>query len=284
MLGVEDVIACVNKIDLVDYRQDRFAELADELVAASMAVDGPRITAIPLSALEGINITQRSDRLDWYSGPTVLEVLHDLDRLIAEESFRMPVQWVTRYDEGGADVRALAGRITSGTVQVGDEVVALPSGATSTVSGIDVLGEARDSASAPLSVALQLATDIDVSRGDVIAPANERPQVATRVKATIAWLDEAALSAPARLEVRQSARLVPVIIEELHERLDLDAMQHQPADALEVNDLGIATIMAAQPLVVQPYAENRELGSMVLVDPSSNRTVGAVMVTEVLEG
>ena len=247
-------------------------------------MDGPRITAIPLSALEGINITQRSEKLGWYSGATVLEVLHELDRPIADEAFRMPVQWVTRYDEGGADVRALAGRITSGTVRVGDEVVALPGGSTSTVSAIDVLGEPRDMASAPLSVALHLATDIDVSRGDVIAPVDDPPQVAARVRATIAWLDEAPLTAPSRLEVRQSARLVPAIVEELHERLDLDAMRNEQADALEANDLGIATLLLAQPLAVQPYAVNREMGSMVLVDPGSNRTVGAVMVTEVLAG
>ncbi|MEO2138655.1 MAG: sulfate adenylyltransferase, partial [Thermoleophilia bacterium] len=147
---------------------------------------------------------------------------------------------------------------------------------------IDVLGDGRDMASAPLSVALQLATDIDVSRGDVIAPVDDPPQVVTRVRATIAWLDEAPLSAPARMEVRQSARLVPAIVEELHERLDLDAMRHEQADALKANDLGIATLLLAQPLVVQPYAVNREMGSMVLVDPGSNRTVGAVMVTEVL--
>jgi len=283
MLGVKDVVACVNKIDLVDYDKARFDELADDLVAAALSVNGPRITAIPLSALEGVNITERSEHTAWYSGPTVLEVLHDLDPPIAEDAFRMPVQWVTRYDEGGADVRALAGRITSGTVRVGDEVVALPSGSTSTVSAIDVLGDHRDVASAPLSVALHLATDVDVARGDVIAPVGDRPSVATRVKATIAWLDDNPLSAPARLEVRQSARLVPAIIEEMHERLELDTLEHVPADALEVNDLGIATILLAQPLVVEPYAQNREMGSLVLVDPSSNRTVGAVMVTEVLE-
>ena len=282
MLGVQDVIACVNKIDLVDYDKDRFDELADDLVAAALSVNGPRITAVPLSALEGVNITERSDKCAWYTGPTVLEVLHDLDPPIAEAAFRMPVQWVTRYDEGGADVRALAGRISSGTIEVGEEIVALPSGATSTVSAIDVLGDSRQVASAPLSVALQLATDIDVSRGDVLVPADDRPSVATRVKATIAWLDENPLTAPARLEVRQSARLVPVIVEEMHERLELDTMAHVPADTLEVNDLGIATILSAQPLVVEPYAVNREMGSMVLVDPSSNRTVGAVMVTEVL--
>ena len=146
-----------------------------------------------------------------------------------------------------------------------------------------MLGEDHDSASAPLSVALHLSTDVDVSRGDVIAPAADQPVVATRVKATIAWLDENPLTTPARLEVRQSSRLVPAIVETLHERLQLDTMEHEPADALEVNDLGIATILLAQPLVVEPYAQNREMGAMVLVDPSTNRTVAAVMVTEVLE-
>ena len=282
MLGVSDVIACVNKIDLVDYDQARFAELADELVAASMAIDGPRITPIPLSALEGVNITERSEATAWYDGPTVLDVLHDLDRKVAEEEFRMPVQWVIRHDEGGADVRGLAGRITSGTVEVGDEVVALPSGRTSRISRIDVLGDERPSASAPLSVTLHLEDDVDVSRGDVIAPVGNAPAVASRITATIAWLDEAPLTAPARLEARQGNRLVPVIIEELHERLDLAAMEQVPTDALEVNDLGIATMLSAQPLAVEVYGDNREMGSMVLVDPGSNRTVGAVMVREVI--
>jgi len=284
MLGVHDVIACVNKIDLVDYDKGRFDELADALVAAAVAVKGPRITPIPVSALEGVNITQRSERTKWYSGPTVLEVLHDLDPPMAEDAFRMPVQWVTRHDADGTDVRALAGRISSGTVRVGDAVVALPSGATSTISGIDVLGDARDVASAPLSVALQLATDIDVARGDVIAPISDRPEVVTRFRATIAWLDEKPLTTPVRLEVRQSARLVPVIVEALHERLELDTLEHVPTNALEMNDLGIVTILSAQPLAVEPYGDNREMGSMVLVDPSSNRTVAAVMVQEVLEG
>ncbi len=284
MLGVHDVIACVNKIDLVDYDKGRFDELADALVAAAVAVNGSRITPIPVSALEGVNITQRSERTKWYSGPTVLEALHDLDPPMAEDAFRMPVQWIIRHDADGTDVRLLAGRISSGTVRVGDAVVALPSGATSTISAIDVLGDARDVASAPLSVALQLATDIDVARGDVIAPIGDRPDLVTRFHATVAWLDEKPLITPARLEVRQSTRLVPVVIERLHERLELDTLEHVPTDALEVNDLGIVTILAAQPLAVEPYGDNREMGSMVLVDPSSNRTVAAVMVQEVLEG
>ena len=145
-----------------------------------------------------------------------------------------------------------------------------------------MLGDERPSASAPLSVTLHLEDDVDVSRGDVIAPVGNAPAVASRITATIAWLDEAPLTAPARLEARQGNRLVPVIIEELHERLDLAAMEQVPTDALEVNDLGIATMLSAQPLAVEVYGDNREMGSMVLVDPGSNRTVGAVMVREVI--
>ena len=284
MLGIHDVIGCVNKIDLVDYDRARFDEVAAALVAASRAVDGPGITAIPLSALEGVNITRRSDATAWYDGPTVLDALHDLDRNVAEEEFRMPVQWVIRHDEGGIDVRGLAGRITSGTVSVGDEVVALPSGRASRIRRIDVLGEERASASAPLSVTLHLEDDLDVSRGDVVAPVANAPAVTSRFTATIAWLDEAPLTAPARLEARQSNRLVPVIVEALHERLDLDTMDHVATEALAVNDLGIATILAAQPMALEAYRANREMGSMVLVDPGSNRTVAAVMVREVLGG
>ncbi len=284
MLGVHDVIACVNKIDLVGYDRGRFDEIVAEILAAAAAVDGPRITAIPLSALEGVNITQRSAATAWYDGPTVLEVLHDLDPKVGEHEFRMPVQWVIRHDEGGVDVRGLAGRISSGTVHVGDEVVALPAGRTSRISRIDVLGDERDHASAPLSVSLHLEDDLDVSRGDVIAAAAHPTRVASRMRATIAWLDEVPLTVPARLEARQGNRLVPVIVEGLHERLDLATMTQVPAEVLEANDLGVATLLSAQSLAVEPYETNREMGSLVLVDPGSNRTVAAVMVREVLEG
>ena len=162
---------------------------------------------------------------------------------------------------------------------------------TSFASAISVLGVVAAGAAAfavntavlsPSGEAIATASAPIAAPSATIAPVADPPQVATRVKVTIAWLDEAPLSAPARLEVRQSARLVPAIVEELHERLDLDAMKHEQADALEANDLGIATLLLAQPLVVQPYAANREMGSMVLVDPGSNRTVGAVMVREVI--
>jgi pyruvate/2-oxoglutarate dehydrogenase complex dihydrolipoamide acyltransferase (E2) component len=165
---------------------------------------------------------------------------------------------------------------------VGDEIVALPSGATTRIARIDVLGEDREAASAPLSVTLHLEDDIDVSRGDVIALAAAPPQVATRLRATVAWLDEQPLTVPARLEARQGARTVPVIVEELQERLELDTMEHVPAETLEANDLGIITLLSAQPLVLEPYRENRAMGSMVLIDPATNRTVAAVMVDQVL--
>ena len=284
MLGVRDVIACVNKIDLVDYDEARFIEIADELVASAAQIDGPRITAIPLSALNGVNLTEHSPETPWYEGPTVLEVLHDLDPPVIETAFRMPVQWVIRHDEGTHDIRGLAGRIDSGAVTVGDEIVALPSGATSRIAKIDVLGDERESASAPLSVTLHLEDDIDVSRGDVIALAAEPPLVATRFRATVAWLDEQPLTIPARLEARQGTRTVPVIVEELHERLELDTMEQVPADMLETNDLGVVSILAAQPLVLETYADNRAMGSLVLIDPATNRSVAAVMVSNVLVG
>jgi len=283
MLGVREVIACVNKIDLVDYDESRFNEIADELRDAAASIDGPRITAIPVSALNGVNLTERSPETPWYDGPSVLDVLHDFDPPRAETAFRMPVQWVIRHDDGVNDIRGLAGRIDSGAVSVGDEIVALPSGATSRIARIDVLGDERETATAPLSVTLHLEDDIDVSRGDVIALASAAPTVSSRLRATVAWLDEQPLTIPARLEARQGARTVPVIVEELHERLELDTMQHVPAEALEANDLGIVSVLAAQRLVIEPYRENRAMGSLVLIDPATNRSVAAVMVSEVLD-
>ena len=284
MLGVRDVVACINKIDLVDYSQARFDEIAAELRAAAAAVDGPRITAIPLSALNGVNVVERSPETPWYDGPSVLEVLRDLDQPIVETAFRMPVQWVIRHDDGVNDIRGLAGRIDSGSVSVGDEIIALPSGVTSRIARIDVLGEERAAASAPLSVTLHLEDDVDVARGDVISTEANAPQVATRFRATVAWLDDRPLTAPMRLEARQGARTVPVIVEELHERLELDTMLQVAADQLDVNDIGIVTVLAASPMVIEPYAISRGMGSLVLIDPATNRTVAAVMVDEVLSG
>jgi len=282
MLGVRDVIACINKIDLVDYSEARFDELTAELLGASESVAGPRITAIPISALIGVNVTERSPETPWYDGPCVLEVLHDLDPPIAEVDFRMPVQWVIRHDDGVSDVRGLAGRIDSGVVSVGDEIVALPSGATTRIAKIDVLGDERQSACAPLSVTLQLEDDVDVARGDVIAIASAAPFVASRFSAKVAWLDAVPLRVPARLEARQGARTVPVIVEELSQRLELDTMKRVDADQLEANDIGVITVLAASPLVLETYSDNRAMGSMVLIDPATNRTVAAVMVDEVL--
>ena len=284
MLGVRDVVACINKIDLVDYSQARFDEIAAELRAAAAAVDGPRITAIPLSALNGVNVVERSPETPWYDGPSVLEVLRDLDQPIVETAFRMPVQWVIRHDDGVNDIRGLAGRIDSGSVSVGDEIIALPSGVTSRIARIEVLGEERAAASAPLSVTLHLEDDVDVARGDVISTVTNAPQVATRFRATVAWLDDQPLTAPMRLEARQGARTVPVIVEELHERLELDTMLQVAADQLDVNDIGIVNVLAASPMVIEPYAISRGMGSLVLIDPATNRTVAAVMVDEVLAG
>ena len=281
MLGVREVIACVNKIDLVDYSEARFDEIEAELRAAADAVGVGNLIAIPLSALNGVNVVTRSDETPWYDGPCVLEVLHDVDPPIAEEAFRMPVQWVVRHDDGVEDVRGLAGRIESGTVAVGDEITALPSGATTRVARIDVLGRDVESASAPLSVTLHLEDDVDVSRGDTIAHVTGAPVAAARFTATVAWLDEQPLTVPARLEAKAGARSVPVIVEELVERLDLETMEAVPADTLEANDIGAVAILAASPLVLEPYGENRAMGSLVLIDPATNRTVAAAMVDRV---
>ena len=278
LLGLREIIACVNKIDLVGYDEARFREIEAGLGEVAEGVGCRHLTVVPLSALEGANVVERSDAMPWYGGPTVLELLRDIDPPIAEDALRMPVQWIVRHDEGGADVRGLAGRIESGMVAVGDEVVALPSGVSSRVARIDVLGEDREAASAPLSVAVHLEDDVDVARGDVIVAADAAPALADRVEATVAWLDEQPLAAGARLELRQGTRTVPVIVEALQARLELDTLEHEPADALEANDIGLIALHAAAPVVAEAYADNRALGGVILIDPGTNRTVGVVML------
>lgn len=285
LLRVPHVVLAVNKMDLVDYAEPVFAAIAEEFTAYAASLGVPDITAIPISALAGDNVVEPSANMDWYGGPTVLEhletvpVSHDL----AGCPPRFPVQYVIRPQTAEhPDYRGYAGQIASGLLRVGEPVTVLPSGRTTTISAIDLLGQSVDTAWAPQSVTVLLADDLDVSRGDLIAPTATAPAVTQDVTATVCHLHERPLRVGERVLLKHATRTVKAIVKALPYRIDLSAgLAHEntPA-ALEVNDIGAVVLRTAEPLPMDAYADSRLTGSFLLIDPADGTTLTAGMAGE----
>ncbi|WP_327258609.1 sulfate adenylyltransferase subunit 1 [Streptomyces sp. NBC_01240] len=292
LLRVPHVVLAVNKMDLVDYAEPVFAAIAEEFTAyaASLGVPGwgsggdPQenwCTAIPISALAGDNVVEPSANMDWYGGPTVLEhletvpVSHDLTACHA----RFPVQYVIRPQTAEhPDYRGYAGQIAAGAFRVGETVTVLPSGRTSTVTAIDALGESVDIAWAPQSVTIRLADDIDISRGDLIAPADDAPAVTQDVEATVCHVADRPLAVGQRVLLKHTTRTVKAIVKDIPSRLTLDDLSQHPAPGrLVANDIGRVVVRTAEPLALDAYADSRRTGSFLLIDPSDGTTLSAGM-------
>ncbi|MFJ1597542.1 sulfate adenylyltransferase subunit 1 [Streptomyces sp. NPDC088261] len=281
LLRVPHVVLAVNKMDLVAYAEPVFAAIAEEFTSYAASLGVPEITAIPISALAGDNVVEPSAHMDWYGGPTVLEHLetvpssHDLAHCPA----RFPVQYVIRPQSAShPDYRGYAGQISSGVLRVGDAVTVLPSGRTSTIEGIDALGESVDIAWAPQSVTLRLADDIDVSRGDLIAPSAQLPASTQDVEATVCHVADRPLTVGQRVLLKHTTRTVKAIVKDIPSRLTLDDLSQHPAPGqLVANDIGRVRIRTAEPLALDPYAESRRTGSFLLIDPADGTTLSAGM-------
>ncbi|AEN13150.1 MULTISPECIES: GTP-binding protein [unclassified Streptomyces] len=281
LLRVPHVVLAVNKMDLVDYAEPVFAAAAEEFTAYAASLGVPEITAIPISALAGDNVVEPSAHMDWYGGPTVLEhletvpVSHDLTECPA----RFPVQYVIRPQTAEhPDYRGYAGQIASGVLRVGESVTVLPSGRTTTVAGIDALGESVDVAWAPQSVTLRLADDLDISRGDLIAPSADAPGTTQDVEATVCHVADQPLTVGRRVLLKHTTRTVKAIVKEIPSRLTLDDLSQHPAPGqLVANDIGRVVVRTAEPLALDAYAASRRTGSFLLIDPSDGTTLTAGM-------
>ncbi|MCU1535755.1 MAG: sulfate adenylyltransferase subunit 1, partial [Humibacillus sp.] len=285
LLRVPHVVVAVNKIDLVDFSPEVYARVEAEVQAVARELGVVDATTIPVSALDGDNVAERSTRTPWYSGPTLLELLEALPPSDdpAHESFRLPVQLVIRpqgaaRDEAHRDYRGYAGQVASGVVRVGDAVVALPSGRRTTVVGIDLGERELDEAFAPQSVTLRLADEIDISRGDVIAAAADAPVPTQDISAVVCWLGDAPLRPAQRLLLKHGSRTVQTAVRSLDGVLDLDDLGAVPTEALSLNDIGLVTLRLAAPLPVENYSTSRRGGSFLLIDAHDGRTVAAGMV------
>jgi sulfate adenylyltransferase large subunit len=295
ILRVPHAVVAVNKMDLVDWSQERFDEISAELDALKAGSIGgraadarpksgglPDLVVIPISALQGDNVVDRSENMPWYDGPPLLEFLETVE--IASDrdldSRRFPVQWVIRpRSDEHHDYRGYAGQVAGGVWSADDEVVVLPAGLRTRVEAVETIDGPLEAAIPPMSVTIRLADDIDVSRGDLLADPADPPTVARELEARVCWMSDRPLEPRARLAVKQTSRSVRAVADELVSRIDVHTLEDVRApESLDLNDIGVVRLRLSEPLCVDPYEENRTTGAFVLIDEATNETVGAGMV------
>jgi bifunctional enzyme CysN/CysC len=274
ILRVPHITVAVNKMDLVDWSQERFDEIARDVESLGLA----DLHVIPISALTGDNVVEPTENMPWYEGPSLLDHLETVE--IARDrnldARRFPVQWVIRpMSAEHPDYRGYAGSVAGGVWRAGDEVVVLPSGLRSTVEAI----EPEDVAVPPESVTIRLADDIDVSRGDMLADPEKPPTVARELEARICWMSERPLEPHAKLAVKHTTRSVRAVVDELVATVDIHTLADRSApERFELNEIGVVRLRLSEPLAVDPYADSRETGAFILIDEATNDTVAAGMV------
>ena len=284
LVGIPHIVVAVNKMDLVDYSREAFERIRDDYLEFARRLGIGDVRFIPLSALNGDMVVERGENLDWYSGATLLEILEAAPAAHSEkpESFRFPVQYVCRpqasEDLQLHDYRGFMGRVESGEIATDDEVQVLPSGLTTRVKDIQILGRSLPSAVSEQSVTLLLEHDLDISRGDMIVKVGQAPTVARQIQAMVCWLGEASLDLNRRYVIRHTTRETKALVAGIAHRLDINTLERATAGRLQMNDIGRVSFKLAQPLFVDPYDENRATGAFIVIDEATNNTVGAGMI------
>jgi bifunctional enzyme CysN/CysC len=284
LLGIRHLVFAVNKMDLVGWDERAYDGIVDELTDFTARLSIPDATFIPVSALHGDNIVDRSANAAWYGGPPLLWHLEHLhvasDRNMRD--VRFPVQYVIRpQTDEHHDYRGYAGQVAGGVLKAGDEVLVLPSGRSTRIARIETFDGDVTEAFPPMSVTVHLEDDLDVARGDLICRPNNHPKPARRLDATICWMTERPLKPGARLAIKQTTRNARVVVDELRYRLDVNTL-HRDLEATELglNDIGRVSLKTSSPLIVDAYTRNRSTGSFILVDEATNDTVAGGMIIE----
>jgi bifunctional enzyme CysN/CysC len=277
LLGIRNIVLAINKMDLVGWSQETYDAILAEYRAFAAQIGLTGFTAIPMSALDGDNITEHSAKAPWYDGPPLMRWLEEVqvEDDLQGQSFRMPVQWVNRPN---LDFRGFSGQVASGTVKPGDRIRVLPSGRESRVARIVTLPGDLDQAVAGQSVTLTLEDEIDISRGDVIAAADDPISVADQFEATLVWMDDEAMLPGRPYLLKIGTQTVQATITEPKYRVNVNTLEHTAAKKLDLNEIGVCNLSLAKPIPFTPYTENRDLGGFILIDRLSNRTVGAGML------
>lgn len=282
LLGIKHVVVCVNKMDLVDYDEAVFEKIKEDYSQFTSKLDIPDIRFIPISALKGDNVVNKSEKMNWYDGATLLWTLEnvqinaDLNHIDA----RFPVQWVIRpQSDKYHDYRGFAGNVAGGTFKPGDEVVALPSGFTSKVKSIDGFNENFEEAFNPMAVTITLEDEIDIARGDMLAKVNNKPTVGQEIDLMICWMHEKPMNPKGKYLLKHTSNEVRAMITETLYKVDINT-HHKLEDEKEVgmNDIARIKLKTAKPLMYDSYKKNRTTGALILIDEFTNDTVGAGMI------
>lgn len=282
LLKIPHVIVCVNKMDLVDYKEEVFEKIVNEYKAFSSKLEIHDIQFVPISALAGDNVVNRSEAMTWYQGATLLHMLETV-HIESDHNHidsRFPVQYVVRpQTKEHQDFRGYAGRIGGGIFRPGDEVTVLPSGFSSTIKTIELGGELLKEAFAPMSVTMTLEDEIDISRGDVIAKPNNQPQADQDIDLMLCWMNQKPVSLNTKFFVRHTTKEVRGVLKEIQYKLDINSLQRvENVSQLTMNEIARVKIRTAQPLAFDSYRKNRITGSIILVDEGTNETVAAGMI------
>ena len=283
LLRIPHLVLCVNKMDLVDWSQERFDEIRDEFRQFAIKLDITDLTFIPVSALHGDNVVTRSPNSPWYEGASLLHHLEEVhiasDRNLID--VRYPVQYVIRpHSDDWHDYRGYAGTVAGGVLKPGDEVVVLPSGFTSTIAAIETMDGPVTEAFAPMSVTVRLSDDIDVSRGDMICRPHNQPTVGQDIDAMVCWMSEhASLAVGQKLAIKHTTRSARALVKDVQYRLDINSLHRdESANTLSLNEIGRIRLRTTVPLFYDEYRRNRTTGSFILIDEATNTTVAGGMI------
>lgn len=277
LLGIKHVVLAVNKMDLVDYKKEVFDNIVADYMSFADGLGIPDITPIPLSALNGDNVVDPSDNMAWYTGTPLLDFLENvkIDSDYNFTDFRFPVQYVMRPN---LDFRGFAGKIASGVVYKGDEVMALPSGKKSKIKGIHVYEGEIDSAFAPQSVTITLEDEIDVSRGEMLVFPNNMPCIERNFEAMLVWMDETSMDTDKQFFIKHTTNVSRVRIDRIKYKVDVNTMAQSNVSALSLNEIGRVVFTTNKPLFFDPYSKNKNCGSFILIDPITNNTSAVGMI------
>ena len=283
LLRIPHLVVCVNKMDLIDYDEKAFNEVKEEFRNFAMKLEIPDLTFIPVSALHGDNVVERSSNMPWYEGSSLLHHLEEVH--IASDrnhiDARFPVQYVIRpQSDEHHDYRGYAGTVAGGVFKPGDEVMVLPSGFTSTVASIDSYDGPVAEAFGPMAVTIRLTDDIDISRGDMICRPNNQPVSSQDIQAMVCWMSENAdLTPRMKLALKHTTRSSRVMITDLHYRIDVNTLhREEDPSSLQLNEIGRISLRSTQPLFFDEYRRNRNTGSFILIDEATNATVAAGII------